>query len=1029
MKILPLHLAVVLTMFLPHHLAAADLPTTLRTTFRIQQIVGHRGSSSDRPENTLASTWQAIAAGATAVEVDVRRSKDNQLVLRHDDTLDKTTNGKGLIKAQTLAELQQLDAGSWFDPQFAGEKIPTLEQVLLVCRGRIDVLLDLKESGEEYAQLVSAAIKEHGEETRTIVGVRSVEQARQFRKLLPKSRQLGLIAKPEEIEAYVAAGVEMIRLWPKWLADESLVPRVRKAKVKLHLNGTTGEEAEVAALLKDEPDSLSADDPARLLGTLASLAAKELPEARAQIEGELRFAGLKQPVEVARDQWGVAHIYAQNADDLFFAQGFVAAQDRLFQIDLWRRQGTGELSEIMGPSAIEADKFARTIRYRGDMEAEWKSYSPDTQQIATAFTRGINACIEQMGDKLPIEFQIVGHKPKKWQPEDILGRSSGIYMSQNFRAELQRLKLIDVVGFEKAKWLAPIDPPLDYSANLSAAEIQNFPDKLLQGYEALTKTLSFVPSQSESNNWVVSAARSASGKPLLASDPHRAIALPSLRYAVHLHAPGWNVIGAGEPGLPGVAIGHNERIAWGITIVGGDTADIVIEELNPGNAGEYAAGERFERFRTFAEEIVVKGQTEPVKFTVKHSRHGPILYEDPAHNRAYALQWVGSEPGGAAYLASLGVARAQNPDEFRKALGAWHVPGLNFVYADVDGNIGWVAAAMYPKRRPGHSGLLPVLGKNDARWRGYLSVAEYPQLFNPPRGHIATANHNILPRDYRADIGHEFSPPYRFERLDSLLASQEKWELGEFRALQQDSTSLAAAALVKLLNGVQFTPDEQQAVLLLKDWNGYLSADAAAGSLYALWHRELQAALFEQQVPAEHVKLLNSLAGTPALIAALTSADPRWLGENPAQQREKLIRESLARAMSQWKLLTPAQRSRWGALHQATFRHPLSTLGPVPAKLFNVGPLERPGDVNTPNNTRSDDQFQQIHGASYRQLFDLADWDRGLATSTPGQSGQLGSPYYADLAKPWSQGEYFPLVYSRKKVAEVRRQRLMLWPK
>jgi penicillin amidase len=1020
--------SVCLAMFLPCQLEAADLPEGVRAAFRVQQIVAHRGSSINRPENTLASTWGAIEAGATAVEVDVRTTKDGVLIVRHDATIDRTTNGKGLIKDLTLTELQQLDAGTWFDPKFAGEKIPTLEQLLKVCRGKIDVLLDLKESGAEYAKRVAAAIKEHGEETRTIVGVRSVEQAKEFRQLLPKSRQLALMARPDEIEAYAAAGVEMIRLWPNWLKDETLVPRVKQAKVKLHLNGTTGEEAEVRALLKHGPDSLSADDPAKLLATLANLAAAELPDTRVKIAGTISVSGLKQPVEILRDEWGVAHIYAQNADDLFFAQGYVAAQDRLFQIDLWRRQATGELAEVLGPRAIEADKFARTIRYRGDMEAEWQSYSPDTKQIATAFTRGINACIDEMGDKLPVEFQIAGFKPKKWRPEDVLGRSSGVYMSQNFRNEIQRLKLIDVVGFAKAKWLAPVDPPLDYSLELPEEEVKHFPEKLLRGYEELTKTFSFVPSQTESNNWVISAARSASGKPLLASDPHRAIALPSLRYAVHLHAPGWNVIGAGEPGLPGVAIGHNERIAWGFTIVGVDNADIVIEELNPANPQEYTVREGFEAFRTFDEEIVVKGQAEPVKFTVKHSRHGPIVYEDVAGNRAYALQWAGNHPGGAAYLPSLGVARAKNWEEFRTSLSRWYVPGLNFVYADVDGNTGWMAAARYPLRKEGHSGLLPVLGKQDARWLRFLTIDEYPQLYRPPSGQIVTANHNIVPAGYRFSIGREFASPYRFERLDTLLANKPTWELGEFRALQQENTSLAAAALVKLLDHVELGANLESAAKLLKGWDGHLSVDSPAGSLYAIWHRELQNEFFQRQVPGEHVKLLNSLAGTRVLIAALTAADSQWLGEKAAEQRAILIRDSFARAVTLWQQLSPEKRRRYGALHQVTFRHPLSTMGPVPAKVFNIGPFERPGDVNTPNNTRYDEQFQQIHGASYRQLFDLADWDRGLATNGPGQSGQWGSPHYSDLAEPWSRGEYFPFVFSRQKVESVTKHRLQMLP-
>lgn len=1007
------------------------LPPSFAAAIGVRQIVGHRGSSADCPENTLASTRRAIAARATAIEVDVRLTKDQQLVLRHDADVDHTTNGKGKIRDKTLAELKQLDAGSWFAEKFKAERIPTLEEVLAVCRGKIDVLLDLKEEGEAYAQLVAGAIKTHGEESRTIVGVRSVEQAVQFRTLLPKARQLGLIAKPDEIEAYAAAGVEMIRLWPKWLTDDKLVARVRAAKAQLHLNGTTGTEEEIVPLLAHRPDSLSADDPARLLATLKSLASRNQPAVLAQRDGELKLPGLKDRVEISRDAWGVAHIYAQNADDLFFAQGFVAAQDRLFQIDIWRRQGMGELAEIMGPSALEADAFARLLRYRGDMDAEWKSYSPDTQAIATAFTRGVNAYIDHCGEKLPLEFQVLGYRPKKWAPADILGRSSGIYMSQNFRNEVLRLKLIQLVGEEKARWLAPVEPALDYRLQLSPADAAAFPEKLLQGYEALTKTLSFTPPKTESNNWVVSGARSQSGKPLLASDPHRAIALPSLRYIVHLHAPGWNVIGAGEPGLPGVALGHNERIAWGITIVGADTADIVVEELNPANANQYASPRGFQDFVTYDETIHVKGQAEPTKITLKYSRHGPILYVDEKQQRAYALQWSGNEPGGAAYLPALAVARAQNQAEFQQAIARWHVPGLNFVYADVDGNIGWVAAAHYPLRGKdghAHSGLLPVPGKAEFDWTGFLPPAQHPQQFNPSSGTIVTANHNILPANYAHVVGYEFTPPYRFQRLDDLLRAKDKWELREFCALQQDSVSLPAQGLVKLLAGVPFDAAQQEAAQLLTKWDGHLSVDSSAGPLYALWQKELLQEVFERQVPQEQVKVLSPLTGISTVLAALEKKDPRWLGEQASEQRQAIVRKSFERAFAKWQQLPTAQRDRWGALHQVTFRHPMASLGVMSAELLNVGPFERPGEGNTPNNTRYDENFQQIHGASYRQLFDLADWDRGLATNAPGQSGQPGSPHYHNLAEPWSRGEYFPLYYSRGKVEQVTRERLWLQP-
>lgn len=1010
------------------HCAAQTPPTTLaRAAWRVRQIVGHRGSSADRPENTLASFERAIAAGATAVEVDVRRSKDGALILRHDDELGRTTNSTGLVREKTLAELRKLDAGAWFGPQFAGERIPTLTEALVLCRGRCDILLDLKEQGADYSQQIAAEVREHGEEPRTILGVRSVEQAALFRKLLPRAKQIGLIGKQDEIEAYAQVGVETIRLWPRWLTDATLVPRVRKAKAMLHLGAEKGTLEELAPLLEHQPESLSADDPALLLKSLTELA-RTFPAGRATPAGTLPLSGLKAPVEVVRDAWGVPHIYAQNQDDLFFAQGFVVAQDRLFQVDMWRRQALGELAEVLGPSALPADRFARRTKYRGDMAAEWRSYAPDAQAIATAFTRGINAGIDAFGDNLPLEFQLLQYKPKKWAPEDILGRSSGVYMSQNFRNEVARLLLIKEVGLEKARWLAPIEPEADYALNLSDDDIKAFPADLLAEYTALTKSLSFTPPPTESNNWVLSGQRSQSGKPLLASDPHRAIALPSLRYMVHLHAPGWNVIGAGEPGLPGVAIGHNERIAWGFTIIGADQADLFVETLNPQNPEEYAVGERFEPFQTWTEEIAVRGQDQPTRLVVKHSRHGPILREDAANGRAYALRWSGNEPGGAAYLASLRVDRATNREEFRQALAHWKVPGLNFVYADVNGDYGWIAAAAYPERG-GHYGLLPVPGRGGFDWTGFRQLDDYPQAFRQPSGVAITANHNILPPGYRPHVGNEFSAPYRFQRLDQLLAAKPKWELAEFKPLQQDHFSLPAAELVKILREVGPAESEREAAKLLTDWDGDLTVDAPAGPLYVLWQKELREALFLRHVPRSLLPQMESLAGVRAVIAALQTSDVRWLGENAAEVRTQLIRQSLASAVQKWKRLPAAKQQRWGALHTVTFRHPLAVFGPVAEKLLNIGPIERPGDASTPNNTSYDEQFQQIHGASYRHLLDLADWDLGLATTAPGQSGEPSGAHYADQAAAWAKGEYFPLAYSRAKVDAVAKNRLTLEPK
>jgi penicillin amidase len=750
----------------------------------------------------------------------------------------------------------------------------------------------------------------------------------------------------------------------------------------------------------------------------------------AQIEGQITLPGLKEPVEVLRDRWGVPHIYAKNADDLFFAQGFVAAQDRLFQLDMWRRIARGEMAEIMGPQAVEGDRFARLLRYRGDMDAEWSGYSPDTKRIATAFTNGINACIDHTGKRLPIEFQILGFAPGKWRPEDVLGRMSGIIMTGNIQREIARARLIAALGVERTRQLFPTDPVTPF-APAPGLDLAGINDRILAGYKVATKALQFKPIKTESNNWVVSGERSLSGKPLLASDPHRAITLPSLRYLVHLHAPGWNVIGAGEPGLPGVALGHNEHIAWGITIVGTDQADLYVEEIDGKDPNRYKTDSGLERFRVVKEKVKVKGKEEPIEVELRYSRHGPVIFQDKKRNRAYALKWVGSEPGSAAYLGGLAVARAKNWPGFLKALESWKIPSLNFVYADVDGNIGWVANGLTPIRK-NHDGLLPVPGRGGYEWQGFLPVKDQPQLFNPAAGAIATANHNILPADYKHKIAFDWAPGYRFERVQQRLNAKKKFSLDEFRDIQHESTSLPGQVLVRLVKSVDMKDAKLEPfVKLLAGWDGVLSRDAAAGPLHAAWIMELQESLYKTHVSKDLLASAKAVGNMRVLLTALEKADSNWFGDNPKEERDRMLRSTFARAVEKIKTRLGSDPAKWswGKLHMATFKHPLASMGSAYEKAFNLGPVGRSGDALTPNNTRHDENFRQLHGATYRQVFDLADWDRGLATSAPGQSGQPGSPHYGDLLPLWAEGQYFPLAFSRAKVEEVTQHRLRLKPR
>ena len=496
--------------------------------------------------------------------------------------------------------------------------------------------------------------------------------------------------------------------------------------------------------------------------------------ALAVIRGTLNVRGLKQSVRVQRDHWGVAHIYAQNEHDLFFAQGFVVAQDRLFQMELWKRSGQGRLAEILGPSYVKRDVSARLLRYRGDMDAEYKSYSPDTKEILEAFTSGINAYIEEIqkpgGIGLPVEFQLAAIKPEPWKPEDCLNRLAAYSVTGNGASELHSAQLVALLGPEKAAELLELDPPvkldpapgIDFSG-LSPALLENlvgsdvplhFPERPVQG----------------SNNWTVSGSLTSTGKPFLANDPHRVIAEPSLRYIVHLVAPGWNVIGAGEPGLPGVAAGHNENIAWGFTIFGLDQQDLYLAELNPADPEQYKTEHGWERMEVKTETIGVRGAASVVA-KLKFTRHGPVLWDDG--KRALALHWVGAEPGTAGYLGSLALDRAQNWQEFEQAMPRWKVPSENIVYADRDGNIGEHSTGLAPLRK-NWTGLLPVPETGGYEWSGFVPNADLPHAYNPSSGFVATANQKMIPENYGYAVGFQWPSAERFLRITEVFKRRSK---------------------------------------------------------------------------------------------------------------------------------------------------------------------------------------------------------------------------------------------------------------
>jgi len=742
-------------------------------------------------------------------------------------------------------------------------------------------------------------------------------------------------------------------------------------------------------------------------------------QALSQISGTLRVQGLSKPVEVLRDTWGIPHIFAQTMQDMFFAQGFVVGQDRMWQLEIWKRTGEGLLAEILGPSAIQRDTFARLLRYRGNWDAEYRSYHPQGRQIVEAFAKGINAAIAQAANNLPIEFQITGLKPQPWTPENVVSRMAGFVMTRNASSEVWRAQMVKTFGVQKTEELAPLNPrkAIQIPEGLNLDDISPSIVSLFPGRE---EPLNLKPV--ESNNWVVDGTKTNTGKPLLANDPHRSILNPSLRYIVHLVSPGWDVMGAGEPALPGIATGHNERIAWGITILGIDQQDLYVEETDPQDSNRYRSADGWVPMRIEKELIPVKGQA-PVEVTLKFTRHGPVIYEDIQKHRAFALRWVGSEPGTAGYLGALSIHQAKNWKEFQKGVEQWKVPSLNLVYGDVDGNIGYHGVGLTPSRKRG-DGLLPVPGSGSLyEWERFLPMSALPQYLNPRQHFIATANHNVIPQDYPHVLGYELGSSFRYDRIVEVLKEPRPFTIEDFEKLQHDFLSLPARELVPMLKNIKADNSElQKALDLLLHWNYWVGKDLPAAAIYEFWFQKLQDKVYRQRVPEESWSLVEGKFSVERVIEWLKTGKPG---------RDKVLLESLEEALTDLKLRMGAdmKKWRWGTVHVAGFNHSLGSNEDLKA-LFNPGSVTRNGDGFTVGNTGGGkaENFQQRTGASYRHILDLADWDRSVGTSVPGQSGQPRSPHYADLIAYWGENRYFPLLFSRGQIERNAKNKLMLVP-
>ena len=780
---------------------------------------------------------------------------------------------------------------------------------------------------------------------------------------------------------------------------------------------------------------------------------------------QVTLDGLDKPVEILKDHWGISHIYAETEHDLFFAQGYSAARDRLFQFEIWRAQATGTVAEILGSRAVDRDHGTRLFKFRGPMHEEMNHYHPRGVDIITSFVHGVNAYIDealQDPDSLPLPFKLLDIQPKHWTEEVVISRHQGLL--GNISLELSTGRAVCAIGEDKVRELRyfhPHDPILTLDPLIDCDSLLN--NDILHLYNSYRRPIRFQPDDIAlaqyrnteeayetiadilieeerdlqkrsiddigSNNWVVSGDLTQDGWPMMINDPHRSQAVPSLRYWSHLVGPGWNVIGGGEPEIPGISIGHNEHGAWGLTVFNTDGEDLYVYETNPDNPSQYRYLGEWEEMRVISETIEVKDAS-PVSVELKYTRHGPVVFEDQDNSLAYAIRPAWMEVGGSPYLASLRMDQATSWEEFREASNFSNIPGENMIWADRQGNIGWQAVGIAPIRR-NFSGMVPVPGDGRYEWDGYLPIKAKPNEFNPDRGYIETSNSNYTKPDYPYldAIGFTWTDPYRWARGSEVLGSGRKFNMTDMVELQHDYLSIPARTLIPFFKDLESDDLEvEQARQMLLDWDFVLDKESVEAGIYVAFERQLLDNIELLKVP-EIAKSYVSV-GMKTAIDMLLAPDGDF-GNDPIQGRDEFLLQTLSQGIQNLKQKLGPEFKDWvygqEDYKHALIRHPLSpALNQELRDRLNVGPAPRGGNGFTLGNTGSGDN--QTSGASFRIFVDTRDWDNTLGMNTPGQVGDPDSPLYDNLFELWANDKVFPAFYSREKIESVLFEKLDLIP-
>lgn len=760
---------------------------------------------------------------------------------------------------------------------------------------------------------------------------------------------------------------------------------------------------------------------------------------------EYTVDGLDKPVEILLDEWGVPHIYAQSTSDVYFAQGFNVARDRLWQLDFWRRRGLGLLSEVFGDRLVPWDRAARRLIYRKDMRAEWLAYSNSTKSVASSFVAGINAFIDLIDRglvNLPLEFETLHYRPAKWEPADVARiRAHGLFF--NVRDEVARAFILHNWGMEIEKLRKVLSPEHDMILP-NAEDFAYIVPEILEEYDLGTLPVQFLgddlknmgieplkTSSDGSNNWVLAPKKTTTGRAMIASDPHRVTStLPSLRYITHLQCPEFDVIGGGEPILPGISIGHNGKLAFGLTIFAIDQEDIFILQLDPDNPNRYKYRDDWITFDTVEESIPVLN-SEPHIATLEYSVYGPVLWKDPSAGIAISLGAAWLEPGAAPYLGSIEYMRAQTIEDFIQAMNRWAAPPENQVVADTNGRIAWKPGGLVPIRH-NWDGLTPVRGDGTYQWDGFADGDQLPVRVDPPRGWFATANQMLLDPDHDPNfhVAYDWYQNYRSLRIQEMIEERDRISVEDSFAMQTDVLNIVARDLLKRISESSVGIDQRLWSELLS-WDKRVAADSAGALIWEEWFwKHFAPELFSSRIrqlgfDADREKILSILLppnepmrdcrAIVAEVERLISQDTSLLADiihSSLESADTSLSEKFGDDLTNWS---------WGAVHKGYAIHPLADLlekAGVPATRTRTPEKPRGGSNETVGLGSYADDQRQVGGSTFRIVVDVGEWDNSLALNSPGQSGDLTSDKSQALFDRWIDHRPFPLLYSREAIQE-----------